>query len=130
MKIRNGFVSNSSSSSFVVAVDGETRVKLTIDVDLSKHGKVLRTIEELDALYLKEWAYGHDSIDSWLNDEEDSWAHAQYNQAKKAIENGKIVISGWFHDDRGDPIEAMLCYNGLHGIVPNNIEIIYSDGSY
>ena len=47
MKIREGFVSNSSSTSFVVVVEDNTEIELRIKVDLAKFGDVLTTEQEV-----------------------------------------------------------------------------------
>ena len=133
MKIRSGFVSNSSSSSFVVAVkEGETKITVTTEFDLADSARATcRTIEDLNEHFLEEWAYGHDSIEEFLNDSEEVWATEHYKKAKEAIENGKVVMFGSFESYGEGPVESMLCDNGLKGIVDEDkIEIIYSEGGY
>lgn len=132
MKVRKGFVSNSSSSSFVVAVDNDTSTKITLsmEIDLADYGHVLNTVEELDNYYLKEYVYGLNTIEEWLKDEDDSWMHEQYKKSKKAIEDGKKVLIGWFSDDGDNAVESMLCNSGLRGIVEGDVEIIHSEGGY
>jgi hypothetical protein len=130
MKIRNNFVSNSSSSSFIVAVDNiTTKITLSMEIDLANYAHIINSIDDLDNYYFKEWICGYNTIEEWLKDEDDSWVHEQYKKSKKALENGKKVLIG-YSDGTGDAIGAMLCNNGLKGIVGNNVEIIYSEGGY
>ena len=124
MKIRNGFVSNSSSSSFIVGVkDGKktsTRVKLEIEVDLAKYGTDINSIEELIKYYTDERYVEFEDLE-----------HSEtYLQAKKVIEKGGVVILGSF-SDQDEALERLLCEMGLKSIVKDsNIEIIESEGGY
>ena len=123
MKIRNGFVSNSSSSSFIVAVDNEedTKVKVSVDVDLKDYGTVIRNIEELDE-YFKKRHY----IEKL--EEMDEYLKESYNNCKNVIHNGKIIVDGSFSSE-GDPLESFLCENGLGNLdIENKVKIIESDG--
>ena len=129
MKIRKGFVSNSSSSSFIVATSRKTsgKIVLTIKVDLKNYAdKVITTEKEL----LKYLDYNYD----WSPDcgEDDSWARGYYIKAKKALESGKTVYCGSFSDEGAGGAETMLCYEGLKRFVSedDDIEIIHSEGGY
>lgn len=135
MKIRNGFVSNSSSSSFIVAVKDEkhTKIKLTIEVDLSKYARryggpaVISTVEQLYKLFKED--YDYDAAESEQRYGGEFWKE-KYNKAKTAIEAGKIVLFGRFADDNDDPIETLLCMHGLEGLTADGVEIIQSDAGY
>ena len=126
MKIRNGFVSNSSSSSFVLAVKGNTDkmpIKITIEDDLSEYvEETFKTVEEAKKYYEEE----HE-ID--INDSDEN---ADYLKVIKYIKEGKTVLIIHASDDSGDPIETFLCDNGLNRNVKldKNIEIIEGKGGY
>ena len=52
MKKRQGFVSNSSSSSFIIATNGNSKIKMEVDIDLEHYADTtLTTIKKLDELY-------------------------------------------------------------------------------
>jgi hypothetical protein len=119
MKIRNGFVSNSSSSSFVVAVKDTTKIKLEIDVDLADYAdKIIATEQELKDYF--EYEYGDDYL-------EDSWAADKFKDCLRAIEAGNKVIFGSCDSD-GEALEQFLCETGIPD--SPDIEVIQGDGGY
>ncbi|KKM18751.1 hypothetical protein LCGC14_1662520 [marine sediment metagenome] len=128
MKIRKGFVSNSSSSSFVVATSGSTngKITLTIEVDLKDYAdKSVKSEKELLAHLKQSYAWT-------LEDNYDDSIREWYEKASKAIKNGKTVYFGSFGDEGTSGAETMLCDEGLQEFVSedDNIEIIHSEGGY
>jgi hypothetical protein len=127
MKIRKGFVSNSSSSSFVVAVGKEAKVTLTIEADLARFAnEIIVTMDDLERYMLDEWGWGScNTLDLILADSD--YARRVYEESKVAIEAGKWVLFGSFSSD-GEVLEQLLCEWG----VPESpgIDVIESQGGY
>ena len=125
MKVRNGFVSNSSSSSFIVAAKSEKdlKTKITLEVDLMEYVKdSVSTVEELDDYYMEE--YGRVPVKA---DKDEEWKN--YSAAVKAIGKGNVVFFGAFHSDGDNSVEHYLCDNGLVK-VDKKIVVIESNAGY
>ena len=127
MKTRHGFVSNSSSSSFVVAVRKKLKgqVKLVIEVDLSSYAKnVIMTILDLENYFKNNSCFKDNQID--YHDD------PIYVDAKKAIENGQDVFMESFSDE-GSSMESFLCDYGIANAVDENdnkVLVIQGKGGY
>ena len=141
MKTRHGFVSNSSSSSFVVAIPkGEsTEIELTLTVDLARYGTSISTIEELNQQFIDDHGWivrkdGEHTIEEVLDasDDEGYDYRKGYNEFKALIDAGKTIISGSFCDDSGEAEETYLCCNGINNAIKkgSGIEIIQGEGRY
>ena len=76
-KIRQGFISNSSSSSFILSQYKEDR--LIIKLDLTDSCTTITTVEELNEKVFKYW------------DPEDLKDNIDYKIAKEELARGKII---------------------------------------
>jgi len=125
MKLRNGFVSNSSSSSFIVAVKGkDSRVKLEIEVDLADYGETISDKKQL-LEYYKEY-HGYNSEEDILNE----YCADEYKEMLAEINNGNSVIVGSFASDSGDALEQYLCDAGLQEAKGKSVVVIHSEAGY
>jgi len=119
MKTRKGFVSNSSSTSFIVGVEDNTEIELHIKVDLARYGDVIDNKEELDEYFQDRY---------WQYDEDEEYWKEEYDKCIAVLEAGKKLIIGDFSDDAGDDLSGFLCNHGI----PESpgIEIIHSEEGY
>jgi hypothetical protein len=122
MKTRHGFVSNSSSSSFVMGVPkgAPTKIQVTLTIDLADFAEhKLHTVAELDGHYIRE--YGHDDTNLAESDE--------YNAARAQIEKGNEVWFGSFSSESDRPEEVLMAYRGLKGVeLPEELTVISGEG--
>ena len=134
MKTRQGFVSNSSSSSFIVAAK-DSKVKIEIEIDLEDYCKgyygsdvtIFKTRESLTAYYLSNYYVG--SIEKLS--ESDPIGFKDYQRCLTEIESGKTVYVGSASSESDDGVEQMICNNGLSGLIPNkDVVVIRGKGGY
>ncbi|MFC1454358.1 hypothetical protein ACFLQL_04165 [Verrucomicrobiota bacterium] len=105
MKERTGFVSNSSSSSFMFALPEEYdgKIKVSMEVDLKDFGTICKTKKQLDKYLLDKYEYKTlaELFDDFTSLEE------KYREALKQIWEGKVIAIGKV-DDEGGANERML----------------------
>jgi hypothetical protein len=121
MKIRLNFVSNSSTSSFIVAVPKNSKadLKVAISVDLSRYAEeILSSKEDLDK-------YTKGNYTKYSEDFSD------YNKFLDLIKSGKSIYIGSFSNESDDPISQLLCDLGIINTEhSSDMEIIEGEGGY
>jgi len=121
MKKKLDFITNSSSTSFIIAAleDDLLKVPMTIEVDLNNYlEKKVSTLEELKKF--------------WLEDRYDDEEDEQYIKCQKLIKEGNIVyFLNCSDEDYDDPMESLLCHQGLTDLrLPDGVKIIMGQGGY
>ena len=122
MKIRSKFVSNSSSSSFLVATDEKKPIiKLVVEVDLSELGEKIKTKKQLDEYYADEI--------EWRR--EDGIDFPMYDRAVEALKEGKTLIAGYASDDGDNQIEGFMIHGFSQFVDPEDgVEVIEDCDGY
>jgi len=112
MKIRNGFVSNSSSSSFMVSVPKNSSKKVKIEIDLDTFcERTITTIEKLDRYFRDRYGEGVD-----FTKEED------YIEARKEILNGNEIMVGIVSNEDGG-FSSYVYEVGVCNILKDNKDV-------
>jgi hypothetical protein len=136
MKLRIGFVSNSSSTSFVVAVDplhmGDAVISVTLEipvVDLRDSDETtFKTYKEFyDWLFSDYWS---DEMDEQKRKSFEREYDEQLDSAKNAFANGKILLRCNAATDNGNEIESAIASVGTEQVEVYGCEIIVHGDSF
>jgi hypothetical protein len=124
-------VTNSSSSSFIIAVEEKINPEAEIEISVKfKLSEILdyqiSTIQELDR-YFRDY-YGWNPTEDVI-DEQDDWEIDQYERLKDCILQGKVLISGSGGNESDSAVQQLIYYNGVKGIkFPGQLEVIEDGG--
>jgi hypothetical protein len=115
MKVRIGFVSNSSSSSFILPFDKgeEFTIKLTIDdlkevINQSEDSKVYATItteSELKERIMEQYGGRDQSFEDLIKEE--GWVLDKYQEVMELLDKGKCVMFGSL-DQNDQSIQSLI----------------------
>ncbi len=109
MRIRRGFVSNSSSSSFVLSTDltKDLKINITLEIDLNHYAEcVAKTEDEVREYIAEEWCWGGSQLDDILATNES--LREIYDASIAAVKAGKIVVFGEVGNESGDELSRLL----------------------
>jgi len=115
MKIRKGFVSNSSSSSFVLSADCKLEdIEITIPLKLTDIVEtVIKTKEELDKYLFEEQEYNINKFDKTV-----------YDSYIEQLKLGRILLMGTVSNEyegrKFDHISSHFLDNGFHNVKFNH----------
>jgi len=131
MKVRNGFISNSSSSSFIIGIKDEKSARAILNkaCEVPEQHPFHDMIEEMVSAIVRSISHcdelGCDltSYMEWVNEEGEDVDENIVN----AINKGLTVYRGYFSDEGGDDIESLLC-NTSFNIVRDDFVFIKEDG--
>ena len=117
MKTRQGFVSNSSSSSFILSAKSNQKLgKIKIEADVSELvEEEIASVPALKEYYIDNYLFNDDTEITLDNcekyiEEEDGYIWEQYNKCKKAIEAGNVVFMRECSNDGDNPLSNFI-YN-------------------
>lgn len=123
MKMRNGFVSNSSSSSFIVAANSKSELEVSIKISLRP--MIEHEInDENDLFYwVKNFCY-YNTLEGAIADS--PWMAEKIAKIRFALSEGKTVYVGTAkdHGDGGDEMGAYIRQKGLTKNVSSAVEVI------
>jgi len=129
MKIRNGFVSNSSSSSFIIAFKGDIKEQLEKALSLPLQDNY--PIPALSGLseYFRESIYSVYSNHNEYSDDSGCYCSSKEDELiKKYFEQGFSIALGGFEDDYERGLGSFL--SCTHIDYKSDNLIIHQDGGY
>ena len=127
-KQRLSFVTNSSSSSFILAVkdegflkSGTSKLEKFVKGIIFGNAEVIKTKEELDEYFKANYVYGTRTLEKYLADDE--YGREDYEKYLQYINNGYLVVKREVDNSEDTMIDL------IHEL-PNEDKIIMIQGEY
>ena len=119
-KIRLGFVSNSSSSSFIIASKEKPNMTIKTTINLDNFiDYIITNKKDLDKYFLEE--VGYNSIDEMISKSE--WYKDIYQECLKELDKGETIYMGEVSNN-GENEEFLLFGIGFDEYSDKNFKII------
>lgn len=127
MKTRLGFVSNSSSSSFMVVSDESDPKKIEFSINFTLNEllwspNIISSKEELNKWFFEEHSWKEKDLDELLSKGEE-YMIKDYHNLLSYIEKGKTIIDGSVSND-GGPLGNLIYEQEANISIPDGCEII------
>lgn len=119
MKVRAAFVSNSSSSSHIIACEPGVTPTFTVEMEIPE-SKAITTKEQLDQ-FVVDWYGVRGETAEWILENE-PWMKKRYDKAIAALRDGKVVYEFVASNDYDDPVGNYVYSNGFPG--NRNFEVL------
>lgn len=128
MKIRTSFVSNSSSSSFILGTSKKNRnkpIKVTIECDINDIiDDVIETEQQWAEYLFDEYCYGESLTDQMG---EDKWLKERYEKGIAQLKAGNVLLVGSCSNEEDSAISQFIFDNKLKGNIDSKIYTIVED---
>jgi hypothetical protein len=124
MKNRYGFVSNSSSSSFILAVNKDVEeITAIIKIPLSDIcNNTITTVKELRNYIFERYGFKDQTVEDVLKEK---YVKDVYDKGLKQLNQGKVLKVGCVTNECCDGnLELFIYDNGLEGLNSKDIEIV------